>query len=422
MRFTKNSFFKKKKTKQAGDRNRQRCSKDSESGPESPLQPEPTRSANSTTKIPSVTSNKTPDTNGANLVANPSASPTTTTVPASKVDPKVKQAGSVPPPNLSHPQPSLARVPQAFPPATLLVLNGQAFSSDEQRILQPSFSSPAEQFVALSISVPPVPALKSSSVPPVSITPSADQASLTKIYRVGPGDVLDVRLNDSSSPASTLFTVTPSGLLEHPSLDAPLAVTGLTADEIGAKIGDDLKRRALVEDPKVLVGVRDYASHTILVSGLVKDPGTKFLRREAIPLYVVVADAQPLPEAAKVTVVRNELNQMFEIDLTQAADMNLLVRPGDVITLHPNVTQFFYIGGEVKIPGEKTFRRGITLTQAILNAGELPAKQLQTAMRSRLRRRAVRLKEIGSGKTSDPVLNLDRITILREAPRQMKLR
>jgi hypothetical protein len=47
---------------------------------------------------------------------------------------------------------------------------------------------------------------------------------------------LDVRLNDSSSPASTLFTVTPSGLLEHPSLDAPLAVTGLTVDEVGTKI------------------------------------------------------------------------------------------------------------------------------------------------------------------------------------------
>jgi protein involved in polysaccharide export with SLBB domain len=169
----------------------------------------------------------------------------------------------------------------------------------------------------------------------------------------------------------------------------------------------------------VLVGVRDYSSHTILVSGLVKDPGTKFLRREAIPLYVVVADAQPLPEAAKVTVVRNELNQMFEIDLTQAADMNLLVRPGDVITLHPNVTQFFYIGGEVKIPGEKTFRRGITLTQAILTAGGATDKGKVAEIarddgRGFLAGERFSLKEIGSGKTSDPILKPgDRITIFR---------
>jgi len=391
------------------------------SGPESTLQPEPTRNANSTAKNPPATASKTPDTNAANVVTKPSALPSSTTTAApSKVDSKVQQVGSAPTPNLSHPQSNVARVPQAFPPAMLLVLNGQAFSSSEQRILAPQFSSPAEQFIPLSISVPPVPALlKSNGVPPVSITPSADQLSLTKIYRVGPGDVLDVRLNDSSSPASTLFTITPSGLLEHPSLDAPLAVTGLTADEIGTKIEDDLKRRALVENPKVLVGVRDYSSHSILVSGLVKDPGTKFLRREAIPLYVVVADAQPLPEAAKVTVVRNELNQMFEIDLTRAADMNLLVRPGDVITLHPNVTQFFYIGGEVKIPGEKTFRRGITLTQAILTAGGATGKGKVAEIarddgRGFLAGERFGLKEIGSGKTSDPVLKPgDRITIFR---------
>jgi protein involved in polysaccharide export with SLBB domain len=168
-----------------------------------------------------------------------------------------------------------------------------------------------------------------------------------------------------------------------------------------------------------MVGVRDYASHSILVSGLVKDSGTKFLMREAIPLYVVVADAQPLPEAARVTLVRNDVNQIFEIDLTQAADMNLLVRPGDVITFQPNVTQFVYIGGEVKIPGEKTFRRGLTLTQVILTAGGVIAKPKVAQLarddgRGFLVETRFKLKEIVSGKTADPLLKPgDRITILR---------
>ena len=152
-------------------------------------------------------------------------------------------------------------------------------------------------------------------------------------------------------------------------LTEPLLVAGLTVEEIGTKIVNDLKKRALVSDPKVVVGVSDYASHTILVSGLVKEPGTKFLRREAIPLYVVVADAQPLPEAARVTVRRNELNQLYEFDLTKVEEMSLLVQPGDVIALLPSVKQFVYIGGEVKFPGEKTFRRGLTLLQAIIAAG-----------------------------------------------------
>jgi polysaccharide export outer membrane protein len=196
-------------------------------------------------------------------------------------------------------------------------------------------------------------------------------------------------------------------------------VGGLTVDEISTRFEDELKRRALADNPKVSIGVRDYASHTILVSGLVKDSGTKVLRREAIPLYVVIADAQPLPEAARVTLVRNETNQAFEIDLLNVIDMSLLVRPGDVITLLPNVTQFLYIGGEVRSPGEKTYRRGLTLMQAIIAAGGVTPK----AKEARLGRddgkgkgflvvTRYKLKEIESGKVQDPLVQPgDRITI-----------
>src|ERR1051326_6006378 len=140
---------------------------------------------------------------------------------------------------------------------------------------------------------------------------AATDLALTKLYRVGPGDVLDVRINDASSPQSRLFTVTPAGLLEHPSFAEPLHVAGLSVEEITSTIEADLKRRALSESPQVSVGFGHCTSHTILVSGLVKDSGTKVLRREAIPLYVVVADAQPLPEAARVTVLRNESNEAY---------------------------------------------------------------------------------------------------------------
>lgn len=249
-----------------------------------------------------------------------------------------------------------------------------------------------------------------------NVNAAATELPLTKIYRVGPNDVLDIRINDSASQ-STLFTVTAAGFLEHPMLAEPLAAGGLTTDEISSRFESELKRRALQENPKVSVGVRDYASHAILVSGLVKDSGTKIIRREAIPLYVVVADAQPLPEAARVTVLRNETNQTFDIELSESSEMNLLVRPGDVITLHPSVTQFLYIGGEVKQPGEKTYRRGLTLTQALIAAGGVTTK----AKEARLGRddgkgflvvTRYKLKEIESGKVQDPAVKPgDRITI-----------
>jgi protein involved in polysaccharide export with SLBB domain len=307
---------------------------------------------------------------------------------------------------------------------------GPTPKSITQPKIEPTKSDPLSQPVAERVALntkpaPPPQPEETSSKPVITAETSTNEANaaakelaLTRLYRVGPGDVLDVRVNDSTSPQSTLFTITPAGLLEHPSLAEPLYVGGMKVEEISAAIESDLKRRALLENPKVSVGVRDYASHTILVSGLVKDSGTKVLRREAIPLYVVIADAQPLPEAAKATLVRSESNEAYELDLNQPSEMNLLVRPGDGITLHANATQFLYIGGEVKSPGEKTYRRGLTLTQAILSAGGMTKKAKEARLgrddgRGFLNTTSIRLKDIESGKIPDPLVRPgDRIMIV----------
>jgi polysaccharide biosynthesis/export protein len=242
--------------------------------------------------------------------------------------------------------------------------------------------------------------------------------TLTRTYRVGAGDLLDVRLSDDTNNKSTLFTVTSLGVLEHPSLPDPLPVAGLTVEEITLALRADLRRRGLDGDTTILVGVRDYGSHAILVSGLVKEPGTRILRREAIPLYVVVAEAQPLPEAAKLTLVRNKSKESLTINLTETKEMDQLVLPGDVITFHPNVAQFFYISGEVKSPGEKTFRRGLSLTQALMAAGGLTPKAKEARV-SRddgsgfLAVTRYRLKDIESRKLRDPLIQAgDRITVV----------
>ena len=298
---------------------------------------------------------------------------------------------------------------------------------------QPKPQPVAEQ-VSISVKVPPAPERTPDKAPekapekvpekvpetplktPDEVNAAAKDLALTKIYRVGPNDVLDIRINDNASQ-STLFTITASGLLEHPMLAEPMTAGGLTTDEISSRMESELKRRALMDHPKVSVGVRDYASHTILVSGLVKDSGTKILRREAIPLYVVVADAQPLPEAARVTVLRNESNQTFDVELAESSEMNLLVRSGDVITLHPSVTQFVYIGGAVAQPGEKTYRRGLTLTQALISAGGVTSKAKEASIgrddgKGFLVVTKYKLKEIESGKVQDPAVKPgDRITI-----------
>ena len=164
--------------------------------------------------------------------------------------------------------------------------------------------------------------------------------------------------------------------------------------------------------------MREYVSHTLLVSGLVSDPGTKVLRREAIPLYVVIADAQLLPEAGRVSIVSGETGQTAVVELSDSVAMNRLVRSGDVITVQATPLEYFYIGGEVKMPGEKAFRSGLKLTQGILVAGGLARKsdEAQVARENEAGLLIVttyKLKDINLGKMPDPFIKPgDRITII----------
>ena len=243
----------------------------------------------------------------------------------------------------------------------------------------------------------------------------SDDRELTAIYRVGAGDVLDVRLQNASDQ-QTFYTVSSTGLLDHPMLSAPLKVSGLTTEDISRLLESDLKNRSVSGQPQVSVGVREYTSHTILLSGLVKDPGTKVLQREAIPLYVVLADAHPLPEAGRAIVKSPQRSETIIVDLADASAMELLTRSGDVITVERAPQQFFYIGGDVKVPGEKLFRPGMTLTQAILSAGgvkkDKEAELARENSASLLETTKYKLKDIYSGRVADPqILPGDRITI-----------
>jgi polysaccharide biosynthesis/export protein len=251
------------------------------------------------------------------------------------------------------------------------------------------------------------------------VTPKPDEAELSLLYRVGIGDVLDVRLRDVPAIRSSLITVSASGVIEHQILTQPLKVLGLTTDEISQRIASDLKSRA-VQAPDVLVGVREYVSHIVLVSGLVKQPGQKVLRREGVPLYVVIAEAQLMPEAGRALIMSQRANRAITVDLSNPKQIDLLVCSGDVITVQPNPRQYFYIGGEIKAPGEKSFRSGMTLTQAILASGGLTpdARQEVRIFRDggdgRLVVSRYKLKDIDSGKLRDPSIEPgDRITVAR---------
>jgi polysaccharide export outer membrane protein len=231
----------------------------------------------------------------------------------------------------------------------------------------------------------------------------------TSIYRVGVGDVLDIRLLNAQGRESTLFSVMAGGLLEYPLAGDPLPVAGLTTDEVDARLTAKIK---LYENPQIVVSVREYASHTVIVAGLVNEPGTKVLRREAMPLYVVLAEAQLKPEAGRASIMRAD-GQSLTLTLTDPKATTALVLPGDVITitaLPPQPPQFFYIGGQVTAPGQKDFHAGLTLTQAVLASGgttRFAGSKIKISRQGddgKLVMTEFNLKQIEAGKIPDPVL------------------
>jgi protein involved in polysaccharide export with SLBB domain len=233
--------------------------------------------------------------------------------------------------------------------------------------------------------------------------------ALSEIYRVGIGDVLDVQLVDTPTTKSTLFTVLDGGVLEYPLAGDPLPVAGLTADEIATRLRASIK---VLEDPRVIVGIRDYASHTVQLIGLVSNPGAAFLRREAIPFYLVLAGAKPRAEAVRATISRSGQKEI-QIDLNDQQSIATIVRPGDVIKLLGRSAQpaeYFYVTGAINSPGQRVFHSGLTLAQAIIASGGLTRAAISRVKLSRqgpdgrLTTREYHLRQIEAGKIADPVL------------------
>jgi protein involved in polysaccharide export with SLBB domain len=250
-----------------------------------------------------------------------------------------------------------------------------------------------------------------------SATPVAAPA-LTQIYRVGVGDVLDVKIVDMPTRDSTLFTVLAGGVLEYPLIEEPVKVEGLRVEEIAARLASRIK---VLDHPRLVVNVRDHASHNVVVTGLVYNPGSKVLRQEAVPLYVVLAEAVAREGATRATINRN--GQVISVDLADQTAISTLVLNGDLIkvsTAPPAPPQHYSVSGEINVPGEKVFRPGLTLTQSILASGGITqnaggrVKVTSQALDGTPVIVECNVKDILEGRSSDPTIKPgDRVEVIR---------
>jgi polysaccharide biosynthesis/export protein len=213
-------------------------------------------------------------------------------------------------------------------------------------------------------------------------------------YRIGAGDVIDIRIEDAPELAVQNQRVSPAGRILMPYLSY-LEVKGKTQDELVNLIADRLRGKYL-KNPSVAVIIKQPNSQMYFIQGAVKRPsmyqvegrptlmslinaaggladnhGAKaYITRDnktepTAPEVVNVPPATPAPEAAlpERKLLTSNINQLFK----GGYDQDVRLEPGD--TVYIPLADVFFVGGEVNFQGEFPLRDGTTLRQAIALSG-----------------------------------------------------
>lgn len=280
-------------------------------------------------------------------------------------------------------------------PASRLVAQDTERSTD-QIVELPRDRSPERPQIA-SVSFKPSNRSMSSALPP------------TQTYNVGVGDVLFIRLNNSPTGAGH-FAVRADNTIDYPLAGEKVVVGGLTTESIEELLVSAIK---LFRDPRIEVKVAEYASHSITVSGLVRNAGRKVLRRNAMPLFAIRAEAVVDASATSVTIKRRNPVRTEQVVLRDATADETLVFPGDEVVFvayaRLDATNSFSIKGEVAAAGHFPIRQALTLRAAIAAAGGAGASAKRVLVSRKNERGKVNVKEFDlvklmSGSTMDPFI------------------
>jgi polysaccharide export outer membrane protein len=206
------------------------------------------------------------------------------------------------------------------------------------------------------------------------------------IYKVGANDVLGIKVFGEEE-LSNKYTVDTDGSITFP-LIGRFQVGGKTTREI-----EEGLTKALVPDwlkrGQVSVEIVQYRSRSIYVMGEVRNPG-RYSIEGPMTLLEVIANAGSTTATASNTIIvqrykdglaasllapampgDNKTAEVLRIsleDLRQGRlSANLLLQDSDTIIVPP--AEKVYVSGFVKQPGSYVIRPGMTVAQAIAEAG-----------------------------------------------------
>lgn len=202
------------------------------------------------------------------------------------------------------------------------------------------------------------------------------------LFRIGPGDLLEIRVLNRPQLSRDAVRVDNDGLIRVPMVDEAIRASCRTE----AELADDISQRYLkyLRHPQVSIFIKEYSSNPVAVIGAVDKPGQFQLNRRVRLLELISLSGGPTDRAGKRVLVAHSAGtsecepaaenlktqfESFNLDDTLKAvdEANPYARPGDVITI-PEAQQAFVIGNVPK-PGSVSLKEKMTVLQAVAMAG-----------------------------------------------------
>lgn len=208
-------------------------------------------------------------------------------------------------------------------------------------------------------------------------------------YRIGPGDVIEVRVDDAPELNVQNARVSPKGTFWMNYLQY-VEAKGKTQDELSLMIADKLRGKYL-KNPNVAVIIKQPNSQTYIIQGSVRKPGVYQIEgRPSLTKLIGIAGG-PMENRGSIAYVIRELKnpvniaestdkttengepikyEMLSCNLSAfykgRFDQDIRLEPGDTVNI-PEADVFF-VSGEVNFPGSFPLKEGTTLRQAIAMA------------------------------------------------------
>lgn len=237
---------------------------------------------------------------------------------------------------------------------------------------------------------------------------SVDAAAQDSTYRVGPKDLLEIRVLEI--PELNLERrIMDNGMISLPLL-GEVSVQGMSAEEVRNKL-ETLLRAKYVNRANVSIVVKEFANKPVTIVGAVVKPGNLPISGRWTLLQAISAAGGLAPNAGrKIYVLRtaeNGLSDTLEIKVDDlfrnaSAQWNIPILPSDVINIPAKSTVRVFVMGEVKTPGAHEFDSDdrLTLLSVLAKAGGLTDRAAK----------GVRIKRRGDdGKDIETVVNYNRI-------------